>query len=260
MWQAVSNISPLLFRFSQGWSFSIFWQSHQSSSQRSRPPHATATSRGPELPGAAGRAHPSWHAHPGVQQVQQCHQVTTSGDTALTSKRFGINRKYKRYNYYEMIFLWLLYIVWRYRGPFLVAMGMSWHSEEFNCAHCHSSLANHGFVEEKGHVYCERCYEQYLAPTCTRCHQKILGVSRKACLGYSFWNTYLSNVDNTLNNLFHVSCHAFSAGSHECPETDLACCLFYLHGLPAANQRQHVSHGGWTAILWKRYSREPTEV
>uniref|UniRef100_A0A3P8SYV4 PDZ and LIM domain 5b n=1 Tax=Amphiprion percula TaxID=161767 RepID=A0A3P8SYV4_AMPPE len=75
------------------------------------------------------------------------------------------------------------------RGPFLVAMGMSWHPEEFNCAHCHSSLADRGFVEEKGQVYCERCYEQFFAPTCGRCQQKILG-----------------EVMNALKQTWHVSC------------------------------------------------------
>lgn len=65
------------------------------------------------------------------------------------------------------------------RGPFLVAMGMSWHPEEFNCARCHSSLGERGFVEEKNQVYCVRCYEQFFAPTCASCHQKILGVGLK---------------------------------------------------------------------------------
>ncbi|KAM9734575.1 PDZ and LIM domain protein 5b isoform 3-T4 [Menidia menidia] len=75
------------------------------------------------------------------------------------------------------------------RGPFLVAMGMSWHPEEFNCAHCHSSLADRGFVEEKDQVYCERCYEQFFAPTCARCQEKILG-----------------EVMNALKQTWHVSC------------------------------------------------------
>ncbi|XP_061585241.1 PDZ and LIM domain protein 5a isoform X4 [Cololabis saira] len=61
------------------------------------------------------------------------------------------------------------------RGPFLVAMGKSWHKEEFNCAHCRSSLSDTGFVEEKGSVYCEHCYEDFLAPTCSRCQDKVLG-------------------------------------------------------------------------------------
>ncbi|XP_033951686.1 PDZ and LIM domain protein 5b isoform X3 [Pseudochaenichthys georgianus] len=80
------------------------------------------------------------------------------------------------------------------RGPFLVAMGMSWHPEEFNCAHCHSSLAVGGFVEEKGQVYCERCYEQFLAPTCGHCQQKILG-----------------EVMNALKQTWHVSCFVCAA-------------------------------------------------
>lgn len=75
------------------------------------------------------------------------------------------------------------------RGPFLVAMGMSWHPEEFTCDHCHSSLADHGFVEEKGQVHCENCYEQFFAPTCARCQLKILG-----------------EVMNALKQTWHVSC------------------------------------------------------
>uniref|UniRef100_A0A3B1JAX8 PDZ and LIM domain 5b n=1 Tax=Astyanax mexicanus TaxID=7994 RepID=A0A3B1JAX8_ASTMX len=75
------------------------------------------------------------------------------------------------------------------RGPFLVAMGKSWHPEEFNCAHCHCSMADLGFVEERGSVYCENCYEQYLAPTCCRCQQKVLG-----------------EVINALKQTWHVHC------------------------------------------------------
>ncbi|KAM7392876.1 hypothetical protein PAMA_007810 [Pampus argenteus] len=75
------------------------------------------------------------------------------------------------------------------RGPFLVAMGMSWHPEEFNCAHCHSSLTDRGFVEERGQVYCVRCYEEFFAPTCARCHQKILG-----------------EIMNALKQTWHVNC------------------------------------------------------
>ncbi|XP_029465185.1 LIM domain-binding protein 3 isoform X9 [Rhinatrema bivittatum] len=61
------------------------------------------------------------------------------------------------------------------RGPFLVAMGRSWHPEEFNCGYCKTSLADVSFVEEQNSVYCERCYEQHFAPTCARCHNKIMG-------------------------------------------------------------------------------------
>ncbi|CAL8405818.1 unnamed protein product [Arctogadus glacialis] len=75
------------------------------------------------------------------------------------------------------------------RGPFLVAMGMSWHPEEFNCSHCHGSLVDSGFVEERGQVFCVHCYEQYLAPTCKSCQHKILG-----------------EVMNALKQTWHVHC------------------------------------------------------
>ncbi|KAM9306189.1 PDZ and LIM domain protein 5b isoform 1-T1 [Pholidichthys leucotaenia] len=80
------------------------------------------------------------------------------------------------------------------RGPFLVAMGKSWHPEEFNCGHCHSSLADRGFVEEGDQVYCVCCYEQFFAPTCARCQQKILG-----------------EVMNALKQTWHVSCFVCAA-------------------------------------------------
>ncbi|XP_046716641.1 PDZ and LIM domain protein 5b isoform X1 [Silurus meridionalis] len=80
------------------------------------------------------------------------------------------------------------------RGPFLVAMGKSWHPEEFNCAHCHSSLADVGFVEERGAVYCEHCYERFFAPCCCRCQQKILG-----------------EVINALKQTWHVYCFLCSS-------------------------------------------------
>uniref|UniRef100_A0AAY4CG18 PDZ and LIM domain protein 5 n=1 Tax=Denticeps clupeoides TaxID=299321 RepID=A0AAY4CG18_9TELE len=75
------------------------------------------------------------------------------------------------------------------RGPFLVAMGKTWHSEEFNCSHCRTSLADIGFVEEQGSVFCEHCYEEFLAPSCGRCQQKILG-----------------EVINALKRSWHVYC------------------------------------------------------
>ncbi|OCT97222.1 PDZ and LIM domain 5 S homeolog isoform X2 [Xenopus laevis] len=75
------------------------------------------------------------------------------------------------------------------RGPFLLALGKSWHPEEFNCAHCKASMVEMGFVEEKGGLYCEICYEKFFAPECARCQRKILG-----------------EVINALKQTWHVSC------------------------------------------------------
>ncbi|KAI7812360.1 PDZ and LIM domain protein 5a isoform X1 [Triplophysa rosa] len=75
------------------------------------------------------------------------------------------------------------------RGPFLVAMGKSWHPEEFTCARCSVSLSELGFVEEKGCVYCQHCYQEFFAPTCARCRYKIMG-----------------EVINALKQTWHVYC------------------------------------------------------
>ncbi|XP_036451827.1 PDZ and LIM domain protein 5b isoform X1 [Colossoma macropomum] len=92
------------------------------------------------------------------------------------------------------------------RGPFLVAMGKSWHPEEFNCAHCNCSLAELGFVEERGAVYCEHCYEQFFAPTCCRCQQKVLGEVINALK--QTWHVYCflctSCQQPIRNNTFHL--------------------------------------------------------
>ncbi|XP_059677489.1 LIM domain-binding protein 3 isoform X6 [Gavia stellata] len=80
------------------------------------------------------------------------------------------------------------------RGPFLVAMGRSWHPEEFNCAYCKTSLADTCFVEEQNSVYCERCYEQFFAPICARCHAKIMG-----------------EVMHALRQTWHTSCFVCAA-------------------------------------------------
>ncbi|XP_022613396.1 PDZ and LIM domain protein 5 isoform X2 [Seriola dumerili] len=92
------------------------------------------------------------------------------------------------------------------RGPFLVAMGKSWHKEEFNCAHCRTSLADVGFVEEQGFVYCEHCYEEFFAPTCSRCQAKILGEVINALK--QTWHVYCflcaSCQQPIRNNTFHL--------------------------------------------------------
>ncbi|XP_062272828.1 PDZ and LIM domain protein 5a [Scomber scombrus] len=92
------------------------------------------------------------------------------------------------------------------RGPFLVAMGKSWHKEEFNCVHCHTSLADIGFVEEQGSVYCEHCYEEFFAPTCSRCQTKILGEVINALK--QTWHVYCflcaSCQQPIRNNTFHL--------------------------------------------------------
>lgn len=52
----------------------------------------------------------------------------------------------------------------------------------------------------------------------------------------------------------------FFTGSHQCPEADMACVLLPVCVLPAANQKQHLPHGGWAAILRKRWAVTASKV
>ncbi|XP_037947903.1 PDZ and LIM domain protein Zasp isoform X3 [Teleopsis dalmanni] len=63
------------------------------------------------------------------------------------------------------------------KGPFITALGRIWCPEHFICvnANCRRPLQDIGFVEEKGDLYCEYCFEKYLAPTCSKCCTKIKG-------------------------------------------------------------------------------------
>ncbi|GBP41346.1 PDZ and LIM domain protein Zasp [Eumeta japonica] len=79
------------------------------------------------------------------------------------------------------------------RGPFITALGRIWCPEHFICvnASCRRQLQDIGFVEENGQLYCEYCFEQYIAPACDKCHAKIKG----DCL-------------NAIGKHFHPECFA----------------------------------------------------
>ncbi|GLG97106.1 Uncharacterized protein GBIM_03944 [Gryllus bimaculatus] len=63
------------------------------------------------------------------------------------------------------------------RGPFITALGKIWCPEHFVCVNgqCRRPLQDIGFVEEKGELYCEYCFEQFIAPPCDKCSKKIKG-------------------------------------------------------------------------------------
>ncbi|ALC41745.1 Zasp52 [Drosophila busckii] len=62
-------------------------------------------------------------------------------------------------------------------GPFITALGRIWCPDHFICVNgnCRRPLQDIGFVEEKGDLYCEYCFEKFLAPTCSKCAGKIKG-------------------------------------------------------------------------------------
>ncbi|XP_058271385.1 PDZ and LIM domain protein 7 isoform X5 [Hemibagrus wyckioides] len=61
------------------------------------------------------------------------------------------------------------------RGRYVVALGRSWHPEEFTCCQCRAMLDEGGFFEEKGSVYCTKCYDNRYAPNCSKCKKIITG-------------------------------------------------------------------------------------
>ncbi|XP_076474829.1 PDZ and LIM domain protein 5 isoform X6 [Bombus vancouverensis nearcticus] len=63
------------------------------------------------------------------------------------------------------------------RGPFITALGQIWCPDHFVCVNtqCRRPLQDIGFVEEKGQLYCEYCFERFIAPSCNRCNNKIKG-------------------------------------------------------------------------------------
>ncbi|XP_015437672.1 PREDICTED: PDZ and LIM domain protein Zasp isoform X2 [Dufourea novaeangliae] len=63
------------------------------------------------------------------------------------------------------------------RGPFITALGQIWCPEHFVCVNtqCRRPLQDIGFVEEKGQLYCEYCFERFIAPNCNKCNNKIKG-------------------------------------------------------------------------------------
>lgn len=115
-----------------------------------------------------------------------------------------------------------------HRGPFLVAMGKAWHPEEFNCAHCRTSLADIGFVEEQGSVYCEHCYEEFFAPTCGRCQGKILGVSESAWVGIG-WGDAPEQISGDSSSLGTLSVHFAFCALTKVDFVLLLCLLLLVH-------------------------------
>ncbi|XP_009324498.1 PREDICTED: PDZ and LIM domain protein 7, partial [Pygoscelis adeliae] len=61
------------------------------------------------------------------------------------------------------------------RGRYLVALGHYYHPEEFTCCQCRKVLDESGFFEEKGSIFCPKCYDTRYAPSCAKCKKKITG-------------------------------------------------------------------------------------
>jgi len=99
------------------------------------------------------------------------------------------------------------------RGPYVLAQGLAWCPEHFTCANssCNRRLVDVGFVEDGGKKYCERCFEQLIAPRCNKCHTSITG----DCL-------------NALQQKWHPSCFV----CHHCAKPFGNSAFFLEQGAP----------------------------
>lgn len=63
------------------------------------------------------------------------------------------------------------------RGPFISAIGKVFCPNHFVCAHpnCGVNLEHCNFVEEEGRLYCEKDFQNFFAPSCTKCKTVIMG-------------------------------------------------------------------------------------
>ncbi|XP_035765467.1 PDZ and LIM domain protein 7 [Neolamprologus brichardi] len=94
------------------------------------------------------------------------------------------------------------------RGRYLVALGRSWHPEEFTCSQCKAVLEEGGFFEERGAVYCTKCHDNRYAPNCAKCKKKIIGItflSHISSARHSPPSLLLSSPD--YEKMFGTKCH-----------------------------------------------------
>lgn len=145
------------------------------------------------------------------------------------------------------------------RGRYLVALGRSWHPEEFTCSQCKKVLDEGGFFEERGSVYCTKCYDNRYAPNCAKCKKKITGVRAALLRGT---NRLIRQQSCWMWVQVHVCLHEdsgiveasslFLSGNHACPEDDLPCSVLQVCSLQDSHQEPGLLHGGRRALLRER--------
>lgn len=140
------------------------------------PAAAPAPAHAPQRPGAGGAA--SWA--PQVPTGPRKMKLGRIGDAKSMSAHSGAGRVPMCHSCGVAI-----------RGPFISALEKSFCPNHFSCGNpsCGAELINIGFVEEAGKLYCEKDYEQYLAPRCGKCGNAIVG-----------------EVVNAMKDTFHMNC------------------------------------------------------
>lgn len=161
--------------------------------------------------------------------------------------------------------------LFHHRGRYLVALGHYYHPEEFTCCQCRKVLDEGGFFEEKGSIFCPKCYDTRYAPSCAKCKKKITGVSvpqsalhlpslRPAypCVPRSVPSRPAAGISCSFQPSVGVPCGVGCSlladcsslpGGHACAEDDLARAVLHLRSLQNSHPQPCLLHGGGTALL-----------
>ena len=106
---------------------------------------------------------------------------------------------------------------------------------------CLRQLQDIGFVEEAKQLYCEGCFETFLAPTCARCSKTVKGVRYQSNSIVKYFTEfslyYFFFVINLLAGLFERHRQAISPG------------MLCVHLLWSPLWQQPFLPGGWPALL-----------
>lgn len=132
----------------------------------------------PVKPMTAPSAHPTHYTHPQTAPSGDAHKPISSLTSGIGSPAPKRGRGQLRPQVGPGVRIPICAICGSpIRGPFIVALGKTWCPDHFTCGNnqCRRSLQDIGFVEEQGKLYCENCYEAYLAPVCAKCGSRIKG-------------------------------------------------------------------------------------
>ncbi len=105
---------------------------------------------------------------------------------------------------------------------------------------CRRQLQDIGFVEEAKQLYCEGCFETFLAPTCARCSKTVKGVryqSNSIVKYFTEFSLHYFFVINLLAGLFERHRQAISPG------------MLCVHLLWSPLWQQPFLPRGWPALL-----------
>ncbi|RIB19744.1 hypothetical protein C2G38_1964797 [Gigaspora rosea] len=92
-------------------------------------------------------------------------------------------------------------------GPFITALGKSWHQGHFFCRECGDPFEAGGFMVKDGFPYCEKDWIRKFAPKCKGCQEPIRGEFTNALDGMWHRECFVCKVCKTPFNSSYYYIH-----------------------------------------------------